>query len=365
MGRYNAAVEAEEGVWMQPYRDPQSGNMLISFVSPFYCEDILAGMLGIDVNFSYLVQYIDSIAVYENGRALLREASSGNIYNSEENSLESAANNPFTMASAPLHNGMTLELRAEYRDIQRNIHPMLTRIVLAFIVVSVFFIICTIIVTRKITAPLKKLTAAAKDIANGKENVDLTMDSDDEIGTLAKVLSNTYSKLIEYTKYVNALAYRDSLTGVKNRTAYDEAAKGMDGKIEGGETAFAVLVADINGLKQTNDRFGHDKGNELIVHATRNICDAFKHSPVFRIGGDEFVVIMEGRDFENRESLLSAMDEACRDDVITAGEGSIPVSVARGIAVFEPETDKGFADVFNRADREMYINKEAIKGLSV
>ena len=59
-------------------------------------------------------------------------------------------------------------------------------------------------------------------------------------------------------------------------------------------TKFALVECDINGLKGINDTYGHEIGDVYIVNSCRGICSVFKHSPVFRIGGDEFVVILQG-----------------------------------------------------------------------
>ena len=139
----------------------------------------------------------------------------------------------------------------------------------------------------------------------------ISVGSKDEIGALSRVLINTYEKIKEYTTYINALAYRDSLTGIKNSTAYTEAVKTLNNDINCNNPKFGVLVADINNLKQTNDQFGHDIGNELIIHTAKILTDIFKRSSIFRIGGDEFAIILKDKDYDNYRNLLEQMDEAC------------------------------------------------------
>jgi diguanylate cyclase (GGDEF)-like protein len=124
---------------------------------------------------------------------------------------------------------------------------------------------------------------------------------------------------------------------------------------------FAVIVADINGLKKTNDRYGHEIGNRLIIKASKIICDVFKHSPIYRIGGDEFVVLLRGRDYENREALLATMDEQYSTATIMAGEETIPVTVARALEECDLNLDLAFDDVFNRADKKMYEHKHSTR----
>ncbi len=362
---YYNAVKAGKGVWIQPYNDYSLHEKMISYVTPFYSDGKLAGVIGIDIDFKYFVSYIDSIKVYKSGKALLVSADKKTVYNGSKDNYNEESANPHTDVSADLINGMTIKLAADYKDIQSDIHPMLFKIVGAFITVLIVFIIYTVIVTHRIVAPLKKLTAAAEDIFGGRETEEIEIKSKDEIGTLSKVLSSTYEKLREYTNYINILAYRDSLTGIKNRTAYAEAADNLDKRICCSNPAFAVIVADINNLKQTNDKYGHDIGNELIIHTTKILCEVFKNSPVFRIGGDEFVIILEGKDYENYRSLIEKIDDACSEDFISVDEERIPVSIARGVAVYNPNIDKVFEDVFNNADHAMYMHKQSMKGALV
>ena len=126
---------------------------------------------------------------------------------------------------------------------------------------------------------------------------------------------------------------------------------------------FGVIVLDINYLKETNDKYGHDVGNKLIVAVAQLISCVFKRSPVFRIGGDEFLVILKNKDLEEHKELLKLFEEECKNEIIpTAGE-EISVSVAKGFARYDSKIDSNFTDVFNRADDAMYDNKREIKGL--
>ena len=134
----------------------------------------------------------------------------------------------------------------------------------------------------------------------------------------------------------------------------------MDELIADGSPEFAVIVLDVNDLKDTNDRFGHAQGDELLRQVSDSISSVFKHSPVFRIGGDEFVIILERGDYENRMSLLDQLDEDVRR---RNAVNQLPfiVSAAKGMAVYDPEKDSCFQDVFGRADNEMYVDKKIVK----
>ena len=146
---------------------------------------------------------------------------------------------------------------------------------------------------------------------------------------------------------------RDALTGVRNRAAYERTEIVWNREIAAGKAEpFALLFCDVNNLKYTNDTFGHDRGDELIRNACRQICDVFRHSTVFRMGGDEFAAILHKGDYENYEALLAQL---------APSEQYGMVSIACGLAVFDPEQDRDLGSVMKRADAKMYENKRKMK----
>ena len=155
----------------------------------------------------------------------------------------------------------------------------------------------------------------------------------------------------------NEMARRDELTHTKNKTAYREMEATMQRQIEEGCEPFGVIVCDINGLKAINDTKGHKAGDDYIKAACMLICRTFHHSPVFRIGGDEFAVLLRGEDFENREELLSGLRRKVEEN-IRIGEGPV---VASGLAEYQPLSDRSVEDVFERADQQMYGDKTRLK----
>ncbi len=161
---------------------------------------------------------------------------------------------------------------------------------------------------------------------------------------------------LEYEHAVE-LATRDPLTGVKNKRAYAQAEAELDSHLDGKEDPeFAVVVCDINGLKQVNDRLGHKAGDDFIRSACMIICKTFSHSPVFRIGGDEFVVILKGNDFERRSILMKKMTV-----MLESQRHNGMRMLATGISVMRKGLDKRVQDVFQRADNRMYENKKQCK----
>ena len=154
------------------------------------------------------------------------------------------------------------------------------------------------------------------------------------------------------------IANIDALTKVRNKRAYDIEVVRLNENMH----PYGIVMIDVNNLKEINDRYGHEKGDISIKKLCQVICRIFKHSPVYRIGGDEFVVILENDDYINRDSLFETLYNAFRENASTASlEPWEQVTGAVGFAVYTPETDSNVNDVFKRADSEMYENKKQMK----
>ncbi len=155
---------------------------------------------------------------------------------------------------------------------------------------------------------------------------------------------------------------RDPLTNVNNRMAYDDKEKYLQSLINSEpDVQFALVVFDVNNLKMINDSLGHEAGDAYLLRACHLICDVFKHSPVYRMGGDEFVAVLSGEDYDNRDANLKMINEKMSPYSDTLPLPDDYVSVACGISVFDSNTDRTVADVAKRADEEMYKDKAAKK----
>lgn len=175
--------------------------------------------------------------------------------------------------------------------------------------------------------------------------------------TLIKVASNRSIVLAEKLASAINLATKDALTNISNRTAYDTYEKNIQNKIDQGENLeFAILFCDMNNLKETNDTYGHEVGDQSLKTTSKIICDIFKHSPVFRIGGDEFVVIVQNEDYKDRDNLLNKLKEKIKQEPI--------ISLACGMATYM-KSDLTVKNVLDRADAYMYEDKKIIKGVNI
>lgn len=202
----------------------------------------------------------------------------------------------------------------------------------------------------------------------------------DEINDLAIQTSLMISEMHSYTQSIldknrklteaqekirsaNELANKDSLTGIRNKTAYDNEVIRIESLIRNeGFSKFGIAMIDLNYLKNINDTYGHDKGNIAIKTICMLVCKNFSHSPIFRIGGDEFVAILENSDYDEADALVekfrNTLSEIDTDDSLEPWE---KVSAAIGYTMYDPASDTGVKSVFERADGLMYENKKAMK----
>ncbi len=147
----------------------------------------------------------------------------------------------------------------------------------------------------------------------------------------------------------------DELTGVKNKNAYAEAENLLNEQIKTGKVKdYAIVVCDMNGLKDVNDTLGHLAGDQFIKDGCMLVCNAFAHSPVYRVGGDEFVVIAQGKDYSKLDYLIEMIDKANAENK-AKGRVTMAVGAAHG------KEGLTVGDVFEQADANMYIKKKRMK----
>ena len=207
----------------------------------------------------------------------------------------------------------------------------------------------------------------------------LKIHTGDEIENLYSALLRTTENISNYLEHLqrarsqvsdmqvkvsamDEIAHKDSLTGVKNKTAYAEDTALLDKKISAMQADFCIIMVDVNFLKRINDNYGHECGNTYLINACKLVCAIFGEEHVYRIGGDEFVVIIEGEKVSLTPYFLAQfkfeMDRKNANDALQPWE---KVSAAVGVGYYEPFQDKNSDEVFKRADKEMYANKLAMK----
>lgn len=376
--------------WLAPYFNTNLNLKMISYVAPIYKADTFVGVIGMDIGYETLVDQINSIQIYETGYACLIDAEGNVVYHPHLEAGTRVDSFAHAMAEAKgsgendvqsfrcTYEG--IEKKAVYTALENGLRLMIIvpasetsaawfEMVKGFLLIGgaillVFGIVITLTMQR-IIEPLQTLTAASQRIAEGDYDVKLEYDKNDEVG----ILTRSFQRLVEHLKaYINDLnskAYKDALTHVKNKGAFEIQLRKLEDLLHKGETGspleFAIVMFDCDFLKSINDQYGHANGDIYLQTGCKFICKLFAHSPVFRIGGDEFAAILQGQDFENRESLLQRFDEQVRQANAEAENPWEKVHISKGMAVYDPTVDLDVESVFNRADKDMYEEKARMK----
>ena len=347
--RYHVPHERYLARLSEPYLNSDTLKYMISYVVPIQKDDKFIGIIGIDIDFDYIIHEIKRMSVYEHGYVCLLDKNGEVLYANQQNINDLINRKGFYETETYLSNGIWLKIAAFAHDIYSGRNNMLIHftVVMLFVVIVVSFF--SIWLAKKGIQPLMLITDAAKKIASGDLDVKLSYKAKNELGILVGSIKEMVSKLEIYV-------YRDKLTGLLNPTAYARKIEAIK-KLE--KPKYAVAVFDANFLKKINDNYGHEAGNELIIRAASLISRTFSNSSVFRIGGDEFVAILEGIDYENRDRLLNEFDVESEKEKFKINGHELKVSVARGIAIYN-ESEK-YSEIFKKADAAMYKHKSEIK----
>ena len=174
---------------------------------------------------------------------------------------------------------------------------------------------------------------------------------------IVSYLIYTYSNIVEETnrKTLERLAYQDPLTGLYNRARCEALFK----KLDRDDRGYLIVNMDLNGLKKTNDTYGHQTGDKLIQTFAKNLSRAFdEHYSLIRMGGDEFVIIGKEKDHDEVMENLKKVEKYNKQS-----SGSLPVEVAAawGVATSSEPERRGAEAVYHLADQRMYEMKVRMK----
>lgn len=414
---YYGPIRNKAATWTKPYFDTTVEDYLISYVEPICIDDTPVAIIGIDVSFTRLLEWIDSMSYHETGYMYLKEGDGSVHYHIDDLGVEhlhgdgddeiieneELLSQPTTgdeliryyfegrdraMAFVTLRNGMKFVLCDGYDSIYSERDSALVLMTSLSIGISIVLATVAAIMATRITDPLRKLTAAAHEISEGDYDVVLPPETGDEVGELSRAfriaVDNTRARTEEIKARVRAqdrkikddaqalkqqaddlvamrnLAYVDALTNVKSKHAYEDTVESIDAQIRNGTAEFAVIMCDLNYLKLINDNRGHKAGDAALQNAANIICTAFPMSTVFRIGGDEFVVIPSILEYARLNEKLEDLKMLLREQKKSSDDVLERISIAFGCAIYDREKDRSFQEVFERADKIMYTEKKKI-----
>ena len=269
---------------------------------------------------------------------------------------------------------------------------LLILVIGALLFTAVVLVLAVPFINRIVVDPLNSMTSEMKkfkpsDNLSYEDSgvIDIDIKSNDEIGEIYQGIRGMQIRIIDYLRDMLALqkdkqkaeddlkdrdeqidqlnieSHTDALTGVGNKAAYIKKLEELNRQMKESDPEFAIVMTDLNNLKGINDEYGHRSGDLYIRGSCHMMCEAFKHSPVFRVGGDEFVAILTGQDYDNRREIVDQLRKDYEDSYNKTGESPwLRYSAAVGMAE-NSSGDTTAEFVFKRADEEMYKDKARIK----
>lgn len=383
-----AVTGGKNSVWTSPYYNANVDQNMFTFAMPFYSQaDEFLGAVGLDLQFDEIVAMVDkqlpqfsentakSYIAEVNGKMLWHPNYINEFYDENghytgghrnwsdidpdfNGTLADGEQHSYTFdgvdrraAVKELNNGTFYVLTVDYRVLKAPFVWPMWAPVLCYLAAAALIAFGMVFYVRRSLKPLHDLNERVHRVEAGDLSVEIKKKYDDEVGELAESLNKMVESLRTERSALNALAFSDGLTGVKNKAAHREKIGQLDAAILTGSARFAVVMCDVDGLKIINDTQGHINGDKAIRSACVALCNVFKHSPVYRIGGDEFVAIVENEEYDKRQELVETLRSLSGTEATSFFEFSV------GLATFQPGIDESFDAVFRRADGIMYQEK--------
>lgn len=377
-----------EPLWMTPYYNQNLDTFMISYIVPFYLENgDFVGVIGMDIDFNSIMQTAGKVELYESGKIALvdmwehlvyysdqngnavKEKLSNTLYNhittiNRTNNLQEYTENDGSVSVIccnRLANGMKLFVSAPIKEILESRDDLL---LWCSLITLLAFVVTLIIIsknTAKIVEPLNKLTEITDKYAQGDWSENYISHTSDEIQELSECIATMAQTTQTYISRMDHMARTDGLTGLKNKTCYLEYIDNLTASGEAETLPYAVIVMDLNKLKDANDNHGHETGDRLIVEAAVYISRIFQHCDIFRIGGDEYVAILRGENFENRRLLCKRFEEQMGYEI--PDTDGVRLSISFGMASYG-EDGTEYEEIFRLADERMYEKKKLMRKIS-
>lgn len=267
-------------------------------------------------------------------------------------------------------------------------------LIAVLILTLVILVVAFLLIHKSVVKPLEQITEEMKKFTPAENSnykdagvINLEIRRNDEIGDIYREIHTMQVKIIDYINDITVMqedrkkveddirnkemvigeirkeAYVDPLTGIGNKNSYKRTVNRYNAEMENGNPSFAVVMVDANCLKIINDSYGHIHGDDYLKGCCHMICETFKHSPVFRIGGDEFVAVLSGDDYNDRDEKVKELKKKFENTYNNDdADPWLKYSAAVGMAVRMPE-DTDMEQVFRRADKNMYEEKLRFKDM--
>ncbi|MBR1659261.1 MAG: GGDEF domain-containing protein [Oscillospiraceae bacterium] len=379
-----ARFDIDDIYLIQAYREPDGRYNVMNIVTAFSPEEYAEGLHEI-IDLGYLG---DEIYGQEMLQTFYDIQEGGVLRYCEDDStygLDYTGVLPLRTRAGEVYGILCLDISMDAIHAVLRQYTMVN-VALILILGAAFIVLFLLWMRVNVTSPIEKLENSVVSfarISHRQRNPELLVfhepdiHTGNEVESLSKAVARMSEDMRSYVEHIletenkverirsrademDRLAHQDALTKVKNKAAYQEALDRLQA-LPPEKARYGILMVDLNNLKRINDTYGHEHGDEYIIRSSGLICRTCKRSPVFRIGGDEFVAVLEGPDYEDRETLRELLRRSF--DAMASDESLEPwerCSAALGMAVFTP-LDGGPEAVFKRADAEMYRNKKEMK----
>ena len=352
-----------EPVWLPPYVTDNLDVRVISYNTPVYLNGRFVGVIGIELDYSFMAEQVNNLTLYDGGYAFVNDSQGNLVYHPRMDVL--AMDNPPAIPDGlvsdkpvsrysfngvekeavrlPLINGDWINVSVPLDEINADWQRWAVAIVAVFAVLLVAFIVFITRRAKQITHPLQDLTKAAERIDAGDYGHTLDYKGDDEIGVLTGTFNRLSENLRDTIGDLNDLARSDALTGIRNRMAlrrdYDS--------YQGHEVA--VMMVDLDNFKTANDTCGHEEGDRILKETAGLLVDIFGEDHCYRYGGDEFLVIVP--DISESE-FLERLEALMRSESAISGSAGVTFSIGHVRA--ELDTSDKLRTLISKADEKMY-----------
>lgn len=258
---------------------------------------------------------------------------------------------------------MLLGVTAKRDIIKQGLNTLYIYTAVIFAVTLSFSLLILCFLHRMILSPLASLSAAVQKIsASGDLAGRIPVAGNNEVSSLASeinkmlsALENTQRELKESKARYRHLSYHDTLTGLYNRTFFEEEMARLNEELKN-HAPLSIICVDIDGLKLTNDTLGHRAGDDLLISFARLLTKPFrKTDTIARIGGDEFCIILPETTKETAQ--IKAGEIIKLIEQYNGNCSVIPISVSVGVATSQGSEGESVYDIYQAADNNMYQYK--------
>lgn len=338
VGWYYIAIANGKETWINPYYNKNMDEEIISYVVPIILDGEVIGVVGMDIATELLYENTKNVVVYDTGYAFLMDNEGKFVYHPDmkDNIITEEFDNQHVYLYEKSLESAQKQSVENYRwnDTDKKMSAQKLRN-------GMIFTAC--VTEEEIKAPQRKMLS-------------------DSLVIIVIIMSVFIAATFSIIKAIVKLMYTDVMTKVGNKTAYTECVDDIYKRMRNQEDFnFIVTVLDINDLKKVNDTYGHEYGDRLIQNGAAMLKKVWGYDFVYRVGGDEFVVVCFDMEKETAERKILLLDKMIEEYNRQNNTEKSYLQIAAGMAEYNSETDQEYMDVFRRADSAMYENKKQKK----